>query len=277
MNKTLTAAPIALVLMAPLAEAELVDFVVDPTKSSIDITSTSGVIFEFVGGELISTPAPGSATAPGGFSADYKGTLRADLSGGEIQFIGVPGSLMAIDAGSFLPGIPLSPGDLPNNVTPAPAAYAVTYAGLFFGGPLQVATREFTLNVSSGSGSTLTPGGGGVSTFDVAGIVFDPDGGEGHLNEGAGGAIVPLDVPDVSSGVNATGVGQLQEVDGLLELTLPVEYTIVVNSILGPITQNYQGTIVAVQIPEPSSLAMCVVGVLAASWRGRRRRGVGTA
>jgi len=227
--------------LTSLGIAAPVTFYVDSSQS---VLTLSGVAFGLTGTEQV----------PGSLSDRWGGTITADLSGGVLTFAG--GS--AITA-LLNPGGPFSTA--PYDSPPGGDNYGVYANGLapFPYGLVTVngAYRFLTLDL----GGTATPGAAPTElTLTFTG---------GQVDWGAETAAGPFGGTSSLVGVSGPDTSQLAvEFDGST-LTLPV----MLHTTGSNRTEDWLGTIVAV-VPEPSSLALAVVGlglVMAKRFRHREQ------
>jgi hypothetical protein len=250
----------------------MVQYVVDPTRSSISITPQTLLI----GSPLGSTPQ-----GPGAWTASYSGVVEADLTGASIQLL--PGTnLVAGNSGDWRPSDDYSSYN-PNDAneddgyvnTPAPANYGTFTDLTALGGAHSdrsespSALREIQIRLTDNVAKPITGG-----EFDEAGMGVSFT--SGLVYYGAGGSPPVTDLvntvsPDPTT--DAPGTATLN-VDGNIEtLTLPVQFevTYFINFLVS--STQYEGTIVATRVvPEPTTVALLApMGIPLLLRRGRHR------
>lgn len=211
---------------------------------------------------------PGSAYDAGfslGDIARYAGTINATVTGSAIQFNS--GNIDAIPTGIYGPdstgGSPIgSVADLSVEEADYGFWLAVVYSAL----------RDFRLNINSGPLS-LTG-----TDFDVNGVGLPVLSGELSYTDTVGGALVEpgfsslagAPLTNISSDPGTlvgSGIGSV--------LTIPVEISQVI--LIGDVPADLvvTGTLVAIQVPEPSTVALMgigLVGLVVGAYRQRRNR-----
>jgi len=233
------AAVVCLVATSVGASAAIVSLNIDPTQSGLSLT---GAAFG-----LAYNPQTAGAT-----SASLSGSLTADLTGGVFTFSS--GSGIVVDTN---PNGPFTTA--PNPVGVIPGNYGVTAAGVV--APFGVVTvngvyRDLILDVTAGTAQNGLAMSGGILKFTAGQLVF------GAATQFAG------NLPGASN-INAQGnntAGGSVVWDGTT-LTLPILF--VTTGSNGRI-ENWNGSIVARVVPEPSSLAL--VSLLGLTAMVRRRR-----
>lgn len=268
------AALVALVATALPAKADVLSFVIDPTRSSLSFSADVDL-----NGDIFSTQSqlnviPSLPHTTDGTITSYTGTLLADVTGSSITFVG--GSDADADiSGTWIPlegGGPVVPGTDPTlgGTNLEPADYAFTLDALVWS-----ALRNFRVDVV-GAPMPLSSG-----TYNSAGAVLPVLSGSlsntSVLNDIANvlGAVdltgAPLGSP-MASGSNAGGIGTLTPTVSGLELTLPVDITQPLPLGDAIAYLRVTGTLTAVAVPEPGSIALATLGLLAVVGFARLRR-----
>lgn len=230
--------------MAVTAPAAPIVFQIDSSASTLTL---SGAAFGL----------PIGQQSPGSLVDHWGGTIVADLTGGVLTFAGGSAITAALN-----PAAPFS--TFPNPGTGGVDNYGGFASGLVTGVglvlQLNASYRSLTLDITGGTATD----GAAASGMNLA---FT----DGHLDWGA---IVSPTTPygGTSSMVEVAGANTsagLVSFDGTT-LTLPITlHTTGSNRY-----EDWVGSLVAVVVPEPSSLALALVGfgLLAANARARARR-----
>ncbi|MEL7237739.1 MAG: hypothetical protein AAGK78_02665 [Planctomycetota bacterium] len=231
------------------ASADVMNFTVDPSQSSLTVSGSLG------NGIFSVTAAPQFA---GSDVATLQGNLQADVTATSISFTG--GS--AIDADVL--ATPVAPG-VGGVAGTGPGDLGFVFAGLLGAVNVDAAGRDLLFDVASGP-AVLGTGGAFSAAANLSVLDGDIDFNGVALGEAAQGS-VPLD-GEVAPNVTALD-GTLVEIGGLFVLTLPVEVTFEYedDGFTGSLLAT--GQIVATApVPEPTSLTVLAVAGLAL----RRRR-----
>jgi hypothetical protein len=250
--------PLLCALLCTLpAAAELADFEIDATRSSL---SLSGKVRTRVG--FFDVEVPVIEQAPGSLSTHYAGTIHTDLELDTIHVL--PTSrLFAEDNGLWLPGLP-SPFDY-NTVlsTPTAGCYGGRLDGSGVGlGNIELALREITLMLDSVFGFSIDENGRFPTSNWIGATV-------GGYASSSSGSPPTVNAFPYSNPTQSFGLGRFERTALEETLTLPLSFFVVV-----PGTYNFEatfsGTIVAVRpVPEPSAACLALV-----AWPAliRRRR-----
>ncbi len=278
------------------ALGEVIEFVIDPTRSTVQVEPGSELSLNF-GMPLNSVTMPAMAPTigiggilPDGSTSDglvtsLKGTILADLDDGlaSIRIIGRRTSIRFGDSGSWLPGPPGA------ETTPTAGKIAVEFnaASILFVG--NAVLREATFSLDSGNVATpLTLTATDVYSFP-AGCAAPPCP-SFRLEDGVGDLETMFTSP-LRDGLRshyiytspAGTTGTLERLpDQRYQLTIPFDLatTLAPEGIRAAIPSTiglaYSGTIVAV--PEPDSVALSLAAVAALlgllAWKIREKRGL---
>ncbi len=271
-------------------------FTIDPAQSFVEIAGTSVLTVEFLGVVMaVDLPlesqvgAGGTAGQSDGLSTQLAGHLLVDIPEGggadTLEIINRRSSVVLVDSGSWLPGLPESPevsadGGLAANVETIPFALSMSAA---------IRGAEFSLG-HSGVPELLTDLGDGLFSFSlgymtnsliaapVNGVIDGEDSGSGLGITGRAALLLSeADLPTV-----VVGEGMLlEQMSGGRQLTLPFEIDLVLTDdtfaagLPLSLRLDLTGQIVATNalfVPEPSSMlsALAVLVALAALHRTRR-------
>lgn len=226
-------APVASVLMlAGVASAAAHTWTIDPAQSQLTVTggSVTVSIFNF----------PVIATAAGSLTAPLEGHIDADLieeADTTIQLL-ASSSIIAVDHGSYLPGLPGSP------TTPAPGSYAGRFNTVPFT-PTNVmfVTRGVEMSVED-EVRTITGG-----SFEADGEVLSVVQGTVDVN------VDPFQVDLGGAGTteNGTqGAGSLLRDGNIETLTIPVDFELELGLGAAQLHLEFSGVIVATRDLAPA-------------------------
>jgi hypothetical protein len=228
---------LASLFIAATARADMVTLNVNSGLSSLTL---SGDVFGLIY----------SAQTPGSLTANYGGTITADLTAGVFTFSG----------GSAINAIvnPLGPfTTAPNAIGVEAGNYGVTTSGVIPGLGAQTVNgvyKDIVLDLSAG---TATNGVATTATFEF--ITNSLDYGVSPSSGFSGSSSLAGDSTNNASASNVSWDGTT--------LTIPVTFTV----IGGNRTQTWSGNIVAVAVPEPSSFAMISLVGVVGLFRNRSR------
>jgi hypothetical protein len=280
-RKVAIAAAAALFLSAASARANVVDFVLTQSASSVKNTvKLIGPVFAPFGGSVTASPQ-----GPLGDQASLFGHIYVDITPGSIQFL--PGSYITfqgLGSGNYAPFDPVisdPPGPPPVGTTPnADFGYAFPFAPLNLSAVLYNLRWDFTAPPQSGlpMGVPSTPIGLAGQNFDMGGQAMSFTDGRQAFVSGLGN--------DSSNNIGfpslyGTGGSDIGTWDGTT-LTIPIHSKIQFNvtSASGGIDEQVlvTGQMVATPfVPEPSSMTLLgfgVVGLLSYAWRARKRKAI---
>lgn len=236
----------AILSLAGSARAQTYSLTVNSSLSSLTLGGTAFGI------------GPGTAQGASGLADNWSGTIIGTLSGGVWTFSG--GSAIT---GNLNPSAPFSHAPWPvSSITTE--NYGLTISGLTtIAGPvtLNADYGDLTLDITGGTATAGSP--------TTMGMQFTA----GKLDWGAAGPLLGLGTGGNSSLVGVSGANASAGVVGWngTTLTLPI----LLNTVGSNRTEQWVGTIVAanaVLIPEPSTVALTLVGLglLAGTRRARR-------
>lgn len=284
MNLRLAAGLASLVAIAATvstASAGVRNFTIDPTRSSLSFSADVDLDPEDPDDPIFSTSSqldfiPSLPHTTDGTVTSYAGNLKAIVNNSAVTYVG--GSMAdAAISGVWVPvegGGPIVPGTDPTlgGTNLSPADYAFQLDGIVWS-----ALRNFVVDVQS---NPLPRTGG---TYDSAGAILPVLSGSlsntSILNDIGGvlGSVdlagAPLGFPGIG-GSNAGGTGTITPV-GLsgMEITLPVDITQPLPLGDAIAYLRVTGTLTAVSVPEPGSIALAGLGLLGlVSMVVRRRR-----
>jgi len=246
MNRSLTAASMVALFGCFCSEAAALTLGIDPTRSSIEITTTTA--------DDGFGPYVGQASAPGGFATTLSGVVEIDVTGSTLQLLS-GSTLIADDEELFDPGA-------------ASASFASTYPGVTIlgGQDFSTATRGLGFTIEDAAPRALI-----ATVVEVGAPAVGLTQGVADLSAG-NPPQVPLGFLGLTGSGVTTGPGTYEVVGQEATLTLPFEFTIEIAGLISTST-TYAGEIVATGvIPEPTSAALVasVVGLVAASRSGKR-------
>ena len=240
LHRGTVAVALASIFYVGTAQAALVTLNVDSALSSLTLSgSTYGINF-----------APQSA---GSLTANYGGTITADLSGGVLTFSG-GSTINALNSGTYT--------SAPNPIGAVAGSYGVVASGV--PAPPNDVLGPQTLNgvyrgiVLDLTGGTATDGAATAATFSFASGFLDY--GTAPFDLQGTATLATTDLANTSLSAVAW--------DGTT-LTIPVAFTLNDDNRI----QNFTGTIVATAVPEPSSFALLALvgGVGFVRTRSRNR------
>jgi hypothetical protein len=228
---------------AGAAQAAIVEFQVDPSRSVLTLGAAG------VAGET-------GYAQEGGTSANYSGTIQADIVGNTIDFITGDYAVVAGNSSGNL-----QPGN-------APANYAIFTVDNFY----QAALRNFRFDFKKWTGDPYVIAGDGT--------LIDPDFGNEPTSPnllGAATIVNSFGVEEKDTEFNnfarppGTDPAKLTQNNGVFTLEIPVR-TAITWSVFGAGDSQFElvGTIVATTIPEPTTLTLLALG--AGLILARRRR-----
>jgi hypothetical protein len=254
---------------------------VDPALSSITLT---------IPDQTVNVPGVGNVTArirnadnsawSQGRTAALDGTLSTDfVDGSSIDFLGGAHNVFALETGSFRPNPAVWNGTTWTDTSGAPAAFAGKVRGTLV---ITVDVGFMALrSVFADIESNVVPLGGGGS-FAASSTMFGLESAQLQLD---GFTVLGNDVPDLNEPLdaflagNTAGAGSVISPDPigqplLRKLTLPVNVPLAIPiEDVGAVNGSITGTVVAFAVvPEPSALALAVIGMaglIASSWRRR--------
>jgi hypothetical protein len=256
---------VAGMLLASQAQAAIIKFKVDPTRSALTITPSVNL---FGATQYQVTPQ-----GLGSFTTSYSGSLYADITPTTIQLL-APSSLVAGISGNWKPGTDYSnyPGDAndPNGYpnTAEPANYGVMTNFIPLNGRISLsAIRDLEISLVDSVPKALAGGG-----FPEAGTLTDFTSGTIYYNSGAAPPITDM-ANTLFPGPLAdfTGNGTLATIGTTQTLAIPLQFTVDYNIAVLSLSTTYTGMIVATAIPEPATalLLTAAFGALVVVRRSR--------
>jgi hypothetical protein len=254
----------ALVLCAPKARANIVDFLIDQPASTLLHT---GKVFGPLIGDHTAVPQ-----APGSDATTYYGHIYADLQPGTIQLLS-GSSIRAAVTDNYAPFDPVSSAPVgPPAQGTMPGNYGMEYPGL---GVVAVSYNlmiDFGYTAGAIASTPIAINGGGQ--FDLAGQAMQfVDGREAFVSNLAN---VTESLIGDKAVIFGTGGADIGTWDGLT-LTIPIHSTFTYNYTgdFGGIqrTVSFTGQLVARPVvPEPSSFVLAALGLIGlVVWRRRKR------
>jgi hypothetical protein len=278
-RKVAIAAAAALFLSAASARANVVDFVLDQSLSSMKQTiKLIGPVFAPFGGSVSSLPQSANADQTSLF-----GHIYVDLQPNSIQFL--PGSYITFvgkGSGNYAPLDPVihdPPGPPPVGIQPnSDFGYSFPFAPLNLTATLYNLRWDFTAPPQSGlpMGVPSTPIGLAGQNFDMSGQAMSyTDGRQAYVSGLGNDTSGVIGFPSLYG----TGGSDVGTWDGTT-LTIPMHSKIQFNVTTsnGGIDEQVLivGQLVATPfVPEPSSMTLLgfgVVGLLSYAWRARKRK-----
>ena len=250
---------IAVLLTTGMARAQNMTFTIDPILSQFTLPVTT---------LLMGTPLATSAQGAGSLVTGFGGSILADVTGSTIQFL--PGSLLsALNSGSWLPGNDYAAGDYLTASDPANYGMVTDLRSLGFSSTEPSAVRDLQISLVIGTPVSLTGGvfdEGGITTDYTDGTVFYSVGGYPPVTDLT--TVTPNPTQSSASPATVTTLGN--ETTLVMPFAMHSEYY--VNMLL--VQQDYAGTLYGTySIPEPSTLALLLLGGPAMAGLARRRRG----
>ncbi len=227
-----------------VVSADVVDFTIDSSLSSITVTGL------FAGDT-------GMAQFPGSDSTALSGTLVADVDASSISFPG--GS--SIDA---LPQTsPVAPGPTALPLTTGLGDFGLDF-NVFLLGIVPVAGYDFEFDLNAASQAL-----DGSGNFDSSGSTVSVLGGELAYDAGLASGVESL---VGESALNLASAGMLTTVGNVQTLTIPVDLSLLFTGLLPDDSQvDVTGQIVATRVvPEPATAT--VLAMTGGLLLGRRRR-----
>lgn len=247
-------AAVAIMGYTSVAPAAVLNFTVDQNLSALNLVIGVGSPGNYAPVTVAQTPGSDTTSLFGSISADVSGGNLTFLGGGDIQF-----ALQGVDQQPLPLGLPGS--------APAQYGFDVAFQTLVSGtAALRNAIAEAT------SGAIAVAGG----TFDATQVSLDMTAGSADLNlSGALGVQDRISVAGFSA-ANEEAVGSLVQAGNLVTLTLPVlvelDLPAAQTGLLLDLTGVFTGSITATAIvPEPGTMGLLSCGLIGLIVVGRRR------